>query len=88
MEGIEAGMNDYLPKVLETTKKNTNAIITAGTSTINSDYKLRPVNTTNIARQGNTVINQTNNFTSRTLSPYEQQKQIRQLNKDLSGVFA
>ncbi len=88
MEGIEEGMNDYLPKVLATTKKNTNAIITAGTGTINSEYKMRPTNTTNIARQGNTVINQTNNFTSRTLSPYEQQKQIRQLSKDLSGVFA
>ena len=88
VQGIEVGMNDYMPTLLKSTKRNTEAIISAGTGVINSDYKLRPANTTNIARQGNTTINQTNNFTSRTLSPYEQQQQIRKLNKDLSGVFA
>jgi len=40
------------------------------------------------SRGGNTVINQTNNFTSRTLSPYEQQQQIRRLDKQLAEVFA
>lgn len=89
MEGIEVGMNDYLPNLVKTTKKNMSSIITAGTGTINSNYKLQPAsNTTNIARQGNTTINQTNNFTSRTLSPYEQQQQIRKMNKQLAEVFA
>lgn len=88
MEGIEAGMDDYMPSLLKSTKKNMNSIISAGTGVINADYKVSPANTTNIARQGNTTINQTNNFTSRTLSPYEQQQQIRKMNKQLAEVFA
>lgn len=88
MEGIEVGMDDYMPSLLKSTKKNMSSIISAGTGVINADYKVSPANTTNIARQGNTTINQTNNFTSRTLSPYEQQQQIRKMNKQLAEVFA
>lgn len=87
MQGIEMGMNDYMPSLLKSVKGNVNDIITAGTGTINSNYKTFN-NNTNVARQGNTVINQTNNFTSRTLSPYEQQQQIRRLDKQLAEVFA
>ena len=84
-QGIEEGIEDYTPNLLRSTRNSMNAIITAGTSTVNSNYKLQPANTTNVAH---TTINQTNNFTSRTLSPYEQQTQIKRLNKDLAGVFA
>lgn len=87
MQGIEVGMDDYMPSLLKTVKRNVNDIITAGTGTINSNYKTFN-NNTNVARQGSTVINQTNNFTSRTLSPYEQQQQIRRLDKQLAEVFA
>ena len=87
MQGIEVGMDDYMPSLLRTVKRNVNDIITAGTGTINSDYKTFN-NNTNVARQGNVVVNQTNNFTSRTLSPYEQQQQIRRLDKQLAEVFA
>lgn len=87
MQGIEVGMDDYMPSLLKTVKRNVNDIITAGTGTINSNYKTFN-NNTNVARQGSTVINQTNNFTSRTLSPYEQQQQIRRLDKQLTEVFA
>lgn len=85
-QGIEEGIEDYTPNLLRSTRNSMNAIITAGTGTVNSNYKLQPANTTNVAH--NTTINQTNNFTSRTLSPYEQQTQIKRLNKDLAGVFA
>ncbi len=87
MQGIEVGMDDYMPSLLKTVKRNVNDIITAGTGTINSNYKTFN-NNTNVARQGNVVVNQTNNFTSRTLSPYEQQQQIRRLDKQLAEVFA
>lgn len=87
MQGIEVGMDDYMPSLLKSVKGNINDIITAGTGTINSNYKTFN-NNTNVARQGSTVINQTNNFTSRTLSPYEQQQQIRRLDKQLAEVFA
>lgn len=87
MQGIEMGMEDYMPSLLKSVKGNVNDIITAGTGTINSDYKTIH-NNTNVARQGNVVVNQTNNFTSRTLSPYEQQQQIRRLDKQLAEVFA
>lgn len=87
MQGIEMGMDDYMPSLLKSVKGNVNDIITAGTGTINSNYKTFN-NNTNVARQGNTVINQTNNFASRTLSPYEQQQQIRRLDKQLAEVFA
>ncbi len=87
MQGIEMGMDDYMPSLLKTVKGNVNDIITAGTGTINSNYKTFN-NNTNVARQGNVVVNQTNNFTSRTLSPYEQQQQIRRLDKQLAEVFA
>ena len=87
MQGIEVGMDDYMPSLLKTVKGNINDIITAGTGTINSNYKTFN-NNTNVARQGNVVVNQTNNFTSRTLSPYEQQQQIRRLDKQLAEVFA
>ena len=85
-QGIEDGIEDYTPNLLRSTRNSMNAIITAGTGTVNSNYKLQPANTTNVAHT--TTINQTNNFTSRTLSPYEQQTQIKRLNKDLAGVFA
>ena len=85
-QGIEEGIEDYTPNLLRSTRNSMNAIITAGTGTVNSNYKLQPANTTNVAHT--TTINQTNNFTSRTLSPYEQQMQIKRLNKDLAGVFA
>ena len=85
-QGIEEGIEDYTPNLLRSTRNSMNAIITAGTGTVNSNYKLQPANTTNVAHT--TTINQTNNFTSRTLSPYEQQTQIKRLNKDLAGVFA
>lgn len=87
MQGIEMGMDDYMPSLLKTVKGNINDIITAGTGTINSNYKTFN-NNTNVARQGNVIVNQTNNFTSRTLSPYEQQQQIRRLDKQLAEVFA
>ena len=87
MQGIEVGMDDYMPSLLKSVKRNVNDIITAGTGTINSNYKTFN-NNTNVARQGNVVVNQTNNFTSRTLSPYEQQQQIRRLDKQLAEVFA
>lgn len=87
MQGIEVGMDDYMPSLLKSVKGNINDIITAGTGTINSNYKTFN-NNTNVARQGSTIINQTNNFTSRTLSPYEQQQQIRRLDKQLAEVFA
>ena len=83
-QGIEEGIEDYTPNLLRSTRNSMNAIITAGTGTVNSNYKLQPASTTNVAH---TTINQTNNFTSRTLSPYEQQTQIKRLNKDLAGVF-
>ena len=85
-QGIEEGIEDYTPNLLRSTRNSMNAIITAGTGTVNSNYKLQPASTTNVAHT--TTINQTNNFTSRTLSPYEQQTQIKRLNKDLAGVFA
>ena len=88
MQGIEMGMDDYMPSLLKSVKSNVNDIITAGTGTINSDYRTIHNNNTNVARQGNVVVNQTNNFTSRTLSPYEQQQQIRRLDKQLAEVFA
>ena len=87
MQGIEMGMDDYMPSLLKSVKGNVNDIITAGTGTINSNYRTFN-NNTNVARQGNVVVNQTNNFTSRTLSPYEQQQQIRRLDKQLAEVFA
>lgn len=86
-QGIETGIEEYMPKLLKSTKKNIGSIITAGTGVINSDYKVRPNAITNVGRQGNTTINQTNNFTSRTLSPYEQQQQVRKMNKQLAEVY-
>ena len=87
-QGIETGIEEYMPTLLKSTKKNIGSIITAGTGVINSDYRTKPNAVTNIGKQGNTTINQTNNFTSRTLSPYEQQQQVKKMNKQLAEVFA
>ena len=87
-QGIETGIEEYMPTLLKSTKKNIGSIITAGTGVINSDYRTKPNAVTNIGKQGNTTINQTNNFTSRTLSPYEQQQQVKKMNKQLAEAFA
>lgn len=88
IQGIEVGMENELPNALAKVKTMMGSIISAGSATVNGNYRSQSGNnTTNIARQGNTTINQTNNFTARTLSPYEQQLQLKKMNKQLAEVF-
>ena len=88
IQGIEVGMENELPNALAKVKTMMGSIISAGSATVNGNYRTQSGNnTTNIARQGNTTINQTNNFTARTLSPYEQQLQLKKMNKQLAEVF-
>lgn len=85
MEGIEYGMDKRYPETLKNVKEKMKGIVSSATPQM--DYKGSGV-VNNIGKQGNTVINQTNNFTSKTLTPYEQQRQITRLNKELAASFA
>lgn len=86
-EGLEVGIDSQMDSVLKTVKADIGKVFTVGTQAIPRTNANTGV-TNNVSKQGNTNITQNNNFTSRTLSPFEQQQQIHRLNKDLSGVFA
>lgn len=94
MEGLNMGLENEEDAVLRQVKAISNDITGAFNPQLTADYDIRGalagVGQRAIigGRAGSTVINQTNNFTSRTLSPYEQQQQIRRLDKQLAEVFA
>lgn len=94
MEGFNIGMENEEDAVLRQVRAISNDITGAFNPQLTADYDVHGAlagvgQRANVSgRGGSTVINQTNNFTSRTLSPYEQQQQIRRLDKQLAEVFA
>lgn len=88
VQGMEVGIEQELPKALDKIKDSMNSIITAGTSQINKGYKTQSSGASTSNNYKNTSIVQNVNFTSRTLTPYEQQLQLKRMNKQLAGVFA
>ena len=94
MEGFNIGMENEEDAVLRQVRAISNDITGAFNPQLTADYDVHGAlagvgQRANVGgRGGSTVINQTNNFTSRTLSPYEQQQQIRRLDKQLAEVFA
>ena len=94
IEGLNMGLEDEEDAVLRQVRAISNDITGAFNPQLTADYDVHDAlagvgQRANVGgRGGSTVINQTNNFTSRTLSPYEQQQQIRRLDKQLAEVFA
>lgn len=89
-QGFAVGIEDGEDDVLRTVRAFSDDITNAFTPNLTADYDVRgALGVGQRAKSGgSTIINQTNNFTSRTLSPYEQQQQIRRLDKQLAEVFA
>lgn len=94
MEGFNIGMESEEDAVLRQVRAISNDITGAFNPQLTADYDVHGAlagvgqRANAGGRTGSTIINQTNNFTSRTLSPYEQQQQIRRLDKQLAEVFA
>lgn len=91
MEGFNIGMEEEEDAVLRQVRAISNDITGAFTPQLTANYDVHGAlgqRANTAGRGGSTIINQTNNFTSRTLSPYEQQQQIRILDKQLAEVFA
>lgn len=89
MEGLTMGLEDEEDAVLRQVKAISNDITGAFNPKLTANYDVYGARANSVERSGgSTIINQTNNFTSRTLSPYEQQQQIRRLDKQLAEVFA
>lgn len=88
MEGLTMGLEDEEDAVLRQVKAISNDITGAFNPQLTANYDVYGARANSVERSGSTIINQTNNFTSRTLSPYEQQQQIRRLDKQLAEVFA
>ena len=89
MEGLTMGLEDEEDAVLRQVKAISNDITGAFNPKLTANYDVYGAHANSVERSsGSTIINQTNNFTSRTLSPYEQQQQIRRLDKQLAEVFA
>lgn len=89
MEGLTMGLEDEEDAVLRQVKAISNDITGAFNPKLTANYDVYGARANSVERNGgSTIINQTNNFTSRTLSPYEQQQQIRRLDKQLAEVFA
>jgi len=89
MEGLTMGLEDEEDAVLRQVKAISNDITGAFNPKLTANYDVYGARANSVERRsGSTIINQTNNFTSRTLSPYEQQQQIRRLDKQLAEVFA
>ena len=89
MEGLTMGLEDEEDAVLRQVRAISNDITGAFNPKLTANYDVYGARANSVERSsGSTIINQTNNFTSRTLSPYEQQQQIRRLDKQLAEVFA
>lgn len=89
MKGLTMGLEDEEDAVLRQVKAISNDITGAFNPKLTANYDVYGARANSVEqRSGSTIINQTNNFTSRTLSPYEQQQQIRRLDKQLAEVFA
>jgi hypothetical protein len=82
-EGLDVGFSNQMSKVT----KNINNLMpipnysTAAVLSTGSTSRQAP------AAASNKTITQNINFTSRQLSPYEQQLQVRRLSKELAGAF-
>ena len=75
MEGLTMGLEDEEDAVLRQVKAISNDITGAFNPKLTANYDVYGARANSVERSGgSTIINQTNNFTSRTLSPYEQQQ--------------
>ena len=86
--GIEGGMKDVVKKVQVGIGKITTGGSTAVTKNLkqnNSTGNKGLIAAIQGLTSGKSVV-QNNNFTTKTLTPYEQQVQIKRLNRDLMGV--
>ncbi len=92
-QGIGVGFENELPKTLNKVRKgidnitvgiNTNDATAATRVKTQSNNSL--INAIKSLKSGS--ITQNNTFTSKELTPYEQQIQVKKLSRDLAGVFA
>ena len=94
-QGLGVGFEDEMPNVLKKVKKgignitvgvNSNSITAAKNLKNQSNNNL--LNTLKSIANNKSTVTQNNTFTSKELTPYEQQVQLKRLNRDLAGVFA
>lgn len=95
-QGVGVGFEDEIPAVLNKVKSGIGQLIVGVSSNdskaavsakIKSDNKLLNA-IKSISNSNKANITQNNTFTSRELSPYEQQLQVKKLSRNLAEVFA
>ena len=95
-QGVGIGFEDEIPTVLNKVKSGIGKLIVGVSSNdskaavsakIKSDNKLLNA-IKSISNSNKANITQNNTFTSRELSPYEQQLQVKKLSRNLAEVFA
>lgn len=93
-EGVGVGFDSEVKSVVKRVQVGIGKITTGGSAAVNQKIKETKNNgysnliaaIKGITSTGNKSVTQNNTFTSKTLSPYEQQLQIKRLNRDLVGV--
>ena len=89
MQGIEQGIDVSTPAVIDSVQDSMSRIISAATPTINWSTRAAATGGASSGNnRGSTIINQTNNFATREMTPYEQQLEIKRLNRGLAEVYA
>ena len=84
MEGIAVGVRQTTPSVIDTMRESMQGIMSAA---MPSGWTLGTQGAGGTTSSRSTIINQTNNFATRTLTPYEQQLEIKRLNRGLAEVY-
>ncbi len=92
-QGIGVGFEIETPNVVKQIKRGLSDIITGGSSVTENAAKQAAVKEKEklyggVTNNKTATVTQNNTFTSKKLTPYEQQVQLRRLNKDLAGSYA
>lgn len=95
-EGVGVGFEDEMPKVLKKVQggigKLTVGVSNGGSQAAANAQKQSNKSLVNaiksMANTNKANVTQNNTFTSKELTPYEQQVQVKRLSRDLAGVFA
>lgn len=89
-EGIGVGFENNLKPLIAKIKAGTSNIIGGAAKAVNekpNDIRIS-ADRAKVGSKAVSNIVQNNNFTARTLTPYEQRIQLKKLDNDLAGVFA
>lgn len=92
-QGVGVGFEDELPKTLNKVRKGIgNITVGISTNDATAANRVRTQSNNNLINAIKSLksgsITQNNTFTSKELTPYEQQIQVKKLSRDLAGVFA